>query len=284
MLTNHSAVSKLWQQLAIATNWPVLVAVSVLSSLGVISIWADKQEEGEKQLVFLTVAVGCMALFQAVNYAKIGRFAWAFYIFSLLLVIYTVVAEKVHGLPCCHEIKGVYAWLSFGSGAWSVSLEPAELMKIAFVLLLARYLRFRSNYRTLRGLLAPFALALVPIILILKQPDLGMAMLFLPVLFAMLFVAGAKIGHLALIAGLGMALTPIVWFSGDEHVPLCATSHKSSRSIRNSASIRFSIAITPPSTGQGLSDLPGDGGFCIRGCERKRVWEHSGRAIRAGSA
>lgn len=212
--------SKLWQQLAIATNWPVLVAVAVLSSLGVISIWADKQDEGEKQLVFLAVAIGCMALFQAVNYAKIGRFAWGFYLFSLLLIAYTVVAEKVHGLPCCHEIKGVYAWLSFGSGSASVSLEPAELMKIAFVLLLARYLRFRSNYRTLRGLLAPFALALVPIILILKQPDLGMAMLFLPVLFAMLFVAGAKIGHLALIAGLGAALAPIVWFSGAENVPV----------------------------------------------------------------
>ncbi len=212
--------SKLWQQLAIATNWPVLVAVAMLSSLGVISIWADKQEEGEKQLVFLAVAIGCMALFQAVNYAKIGRFAWGFYLFSLLLISYTVVAEKVHGLPCCHEIKGVYAWLSFGSGSASVSLEPAELMKIAFVLLLARYLRFRSNYRTLRGLLAPFALALVPIILILKQPDLGMAMLFLPVLFAMLFVAGAKFRHLCAIAGLGAVLAPIVWFSGAENVPV----------------------------------------------------------------
>lgn len=220
MLIDSIAVSKLWQQLAIATNWPVLVAVAVLSSLGVISIWADKQDEGGKQLVFLAVAVGCMALFQAINYSKIGRFAWGFYIVSLLLIAYTVVAEKVHGLPCCHEIKGVYAWLSFGSGVASVSLEPAELMKIAFVLLLARYLRFRSNYRTLRGLLAPFALALVPIILILKQPDLGMAMLFLPVLFAMLFVAGAKIRHLMLIAGLGVAIAPIVWFSGAEHVPV----------------------------------------------------------------
>ena len=47
------------------------------------------------------------------------------------------------------------------------------------------------------GLVPPFALAVVPVVLILKQPDLGMAMLFLPILLAMLFVAGAKIGHLA---------------------------------------------------------------------------------------
>ena len=73
----------------------MLVAVAVLSSLGVISIWADKPDDGQKQLIFLGVAVVCMPLFQAVNYLKIGRFAWGFYVFSLLLVLYTVVGAKV---------------------------------------------------------------------------------------------------------------------------------------------------------------------------------------------
>ncbi len=210
----------MWQQLAIATNWPVLVAVAVLSSLGLITIWTVNPADGKKQLIFMGVAIGCMALFQAVNYQKIGRVAWGFYVLSLLLIVYTVIAQKMHGLPCCHEIKGVYAWLSFGSGQRSVSLEPAELMKIAFVLVLGRYLRFRSNYRTLQGLLPPFALALLPIVLILKQPDLGMAMLFLPVLFLMLFVAGAKIRHLLLIGAMGLAFAPVLWFSGAEQVPV----------------------------------------------------------------
>ena len=66
-------MNKLWQQLAIATNWPVLVAVTVLSLIGVVSIWADKPIDGEKQLIFLGVAFGCMMLFQAVNYLTIGR-------------------------------------------------------------------------------------------------------------------------------------------------------------------------------------------------------------------
>lgn len=214
-------MSKFWQQLAIATNWPVLAAVAVLSCLGTISIWAYKPEDGVKQLIFLAVALVCLTLFQAVNYLTIGRYAWAFYGLSLLLVLYTVAAAVKGGpfapkgvavLPGVYNVKGAYAWISFGP----VSLEPAELMKLAFVLVLGRYLRFRSNYRTFSGLLTPFALALIPMLLILRQPDLGMMLLFLPVLFAMLFVAGARVVHLVAIVCIGLALAPLAWFSGHD--------------------------------------------------------------------
>src|SRR5688572_16333176 len=183
-------MNKLWQQLAIATNWPVLAAVAVLSTLGVISVWADSPADGQKQLVFLGVGVACMLAFQTVNYQILGRFAWGFYAFALLLVMYTVAGAAIGGktpIPFVRNVNGAYAWIHLGA----FSLQPAELMKIAFIMVLARYLRFRSNYRTLLGLLPPFALAIVPLALILKQPDLGTAMTFIPVLFVMLFVAGA---------------------------------------------------------------------------------------------
>src|SRR4051794_4482625 len=116
---------KLWQRLAIATNWPVLVAVGVLSALGVLSIWedtrADGGSDGPRQLVFLAVSILCMSLFQAVNYQKIGRYAWGFYFFSLGLILYTVLgAELSHGgltphpLPGIYYTKGACAWIKFG--------------------------------------------------------------------------------------------------------------------------------------------------------------------------
>jgi len=205
---------KLWEQLAIATNWPVLVAVAILSAIGVLSIWVSDPlgTAGMKQLAFLCVSFVCMMLFQAVNYQQIGRWSWPFYFFSMGLVAYTLVGAKVHSLPFVHETKGVYAWINFGP----MSLEPGELMKIAFVMVLARYLRFRSNYRTMKGLFAPFAVALVPVAMIMKQPDLGMASLFVPTLFAMLFVAGARIKHLILVALMGVAVVPLLWFCGDK--------------------------------------------------------------------
>ncbi len=205
---------RLWQQLAIATNWPILVAVAVLSLLGLVSIWTYRPPDGLKQLIYLCAAVVCLALFQWVNYQRIGRFAWGFYILSLLLVVYTVLGAALEKrnmpLPGVHAIKGACNWINFGP----ISLQPAELVKVAFVLVLARYLRFRSNYRTLSGLLPPFVLALVPLALILKQPDLGTALVFIPTLFVMLFGAGAKLTHLLAIMGLGMIVAPILWLAG----------------------------------------------------------------------
>ena len=207
-------MNRLWQQLAIATNWPVLVAIVVLSSVGILSLWADSPAEGQKQLIFLAVAIGSMAVFQMINYLKIGRFAWPFYIFSALLILYTVLGAMIGGdspLPLVKRVNGAYHWLNFKV----MSLQPSELMKIAFIMVLARYLRFRSNYRTFSGLLRPFALAMLPILLIFRQPDLGTALVFLPVLFVMLFVAGAKIKHLLAIVALGLAMSPFLWFCGE---------------------------------------------------------------------
>jgi cell division protein FtsW (lipid II flippase) len=150
-----------------------------------------------------------------VNYLVISRWAWPFYVGSLLLVSYTVVGSKIT-LPFVHNTKGVYAWINLGP----ISLEPSELVKIGFILVTARYLRYRSNYRTVTGLLPPFALALVPVVLILKQPDMGVAALFLPTLLAMLFVAGAKVRHMLLILAMGLMFVPIFWFAGQKEAPL----------------------------------------------------------------
>lgn len=212
-------MGRIWQQLAIATNWPVLVAVAVLAMFGLLTMYADSARNASdfnKHCIYLLVGLVCMAAFQAVNYQKIGRFATAFYVLSLLLILYTVIgAEFVQRgvpVPGIRKVNGAYAWIFFGPA----SLQPAELMKIAFVMVLARYLRFRSNFRTLTGLLPPFALALIPIALILKQPDLGTALIFIPALFAMLFVAGAKMRHLFAIVGMGLALAPVAWLSGTD--------------------------------------------------------------------
>jgi rod shape determining protein RodA len=211
-------MNRLWQQLAIGTNWPVLAAVAVLSTMGVTSIYVASPTDGPKQLVFLGIAAGVLFVMQTVNYLILGRYAWPLYIVSVLLVAYTLLGRLGDGhFPGVHAIKGACCWIAFPGG---VSFEPSELMKISYILVLARYLRFRDNYRTMRGMVTPFLLTLLPAVLILKQPDLGVAALFVPTLFALLFVAGAKVKHLLGIVGLGVVLLPLLWFSGDENIPL----------------------------------------------------------------
>src|SRR5258706_469761 len=169
-------MNKLWKQLAIATNWPVIVAVAVLSALGLVSIWAHSladvrsEKDVQRQLMYVAIGVTLMCAMQAVNYLQLGRWGWPFYILSLLLLIYTIIP----GVPMRQflgvvEVNGAKLWINLGI----LHVQPAELMKVAFCVVLARYLRFRSNYRTMLGLLAPFGLAVVPLLIILKQPDLG---------------------------------------------------------------------------------------------------------------
>jgi cell division protein FtsW (lipid II flippase) len=104
-------------------------------------------------------------------------------------------------------INGARRWIPLGF----FNFQPSEMAKLTFILGLASHLRFRENYRRLSGLLFPFGMTLVPIGLILKEPNLGTALLFLPVLYAMLFAAGARPRHLISVACLGVAVLPVLW-------------------------------------------------------------------------
>ena len=203
------------RQLSLSRAWPMLAAVAFLTALGVVSIWADSPAAGKKQLIFFGIATACLAAFQMVDYRIIGTFGVAFYAGSAVLICYTI-AGSVLRIPGVTNRNGAFNWIDFGP----FSLQPSELMKVAFVMVMARYLRWRSNYRTAAGLLPPFLLAAGPMLLILKQPDLGTALIFIPTLFAMLFAAGAKLKHLLGVAGLALACAPLMWLSGLPGVPV----------------------------------------------------------------
>ena len=203
------------RRLALARNWPLLAAVAVLAGIGLLTIAATQPEKAATQIAFLGIAILCMAVFQTVNYRRLGRWSLPFYLLSISLIAFTLIGSKI-GFAMVPRINGAANWIRIGP----VSLQPAELMKVSFIMLLARYLRFRENYRTIKGLIPPLLLALLPMGMILKQPDLGTALVFIPTTIAMLFVAGAKLRHFAAFAGMGLVLAPILWLSGQQGVPV----------------------------------------------------------------
>jgi cell division protein FtsW (lipid II flippase) len=103
--------------------------------------------------------------------------------------------------------NGAQRWIPLGP----ISFQPSELTKLAFILALAAYLVHQRRYREMKGLIAPFVIALVPIGLILREPDLGTSLVFLPVLFAMLFAAGARVRQLVFIVLIAIPLLPVMW-------------------------------------------------------------------------
>ncbi|MFO0840007.1 MAG: FtsW/RodA/SpoVE family cell cycle protein [Phycisphaerae bacterium] len=162
-----------------------------------------------RQGLFLVTGLGLMLLVLAPSYQKLGRSAyWAYWIVIGLLLL--LVIDRYIDLPLIPVKRFTRRWVELGP----FSIQPSEFVKVALILALARYLRFRDSYRRWIGLLPPFALTLLPMVLILLQPDLGTLLMLLPVLFSMLFVAGARMRHIGTIIIAGAAILPAFYFYG----------------------------------------------------------------------
>jgi len=203
--------------------WLLLAAALALSGLGIAGIYAAtaggsapapfQETPAARQTVWLLAALVVFVLTMIPSYTRLARYSYALYAFSVAALAAMAVMRRfdVEIPGFIYPINHAYSWIRIpGTG---LSLQPSEICKIGFIMSLAYYLRYRKNYRTFRGLLAPFVMALVPTALILYQPDLGTAMLFLPVLFLMLFAAGARGKHLLAIIAMGVLMVPVFYSS-----------------------------------------------------------------------
>ena len=161
-----------------------------------------------KQVKFAAVAAIAFIAVNLINYRKFGAASYWIYASVLLLLSVLLVGRYVINLPFVPEINNSHRWIKFGG---LPALQPSEICKIAYILALAWYLRYRSNYRRFTALVGPFLLTLLPMVMILLEPDLGTVLLMMPVLFAMLFVAGAKVKHLLIIILLTILISPLLW-------------------------------------------------------------------------
>jgi rod shape-determining protein RodA len=162
-----------------------------------------------RQLIFVVSGVALMLLVLAPPYQRLGRCAYLVYGLAIFALALLVIDRRVD-LPFVPVRRATRRWIELGG----LGLQPSEFMKVALVFALARYLRFRRTYRTWRGLIPPFLLTLAPMVLISFQPDLGTLLMLLPVLFTMLFVAGARLRHLLTIMILGAATAPLFYAYG----------------------------------------------------------------------
>lgn len=197
-------------------GWAMVLAAMMLTIMGLLGIYAGEAESGAlpagtlRQTAFLTVGLGAMVVVQAIGYRRLGNWSGVMYFVVLVLLGLLLVGKIVSLAPFITPRKGSYRWIFLGP----LNFQVSEIAKIVFIIALAWYLRFRTNYRTIAGLLVPFVLTLVPVGLILPEPDLGTSLLLPPTLFIMLFAAGARKRHLALFAGLTIVAAPIFYFSG----------------------------------------------------------------------
>lgn len=183
--------------------WSVVVAASLLVALGLAGISRGDQLAGSgslfsRQLIWIGLAVPALVVAACVPYRSLRPASYVLFGATVLLLLLVFLMPAHHGAR---------RWIPLGV----FDMQPSELAKLTFILAMAHYLMYRRNFRRILGLFTPFLLTLVPLVLVLKEPDLGTALLFLPMLFAMLLAAGARVRHLVLIGMLGVAVTPVLW-------------------------------------------------------------------------
>jgi rod shape determining protein RodA len=192
----------IWQGRLGGLRWTMVTAVALLLACGLACIYKYDPANYNRQVMWILIGIGAFVAVNLVDYRHLGHVSYLLFGLSLLLLAAVLAGKYLVKTDKIPMINGAYRWIKLGP----MQMQPSEMAKLAYILALAWYLRLRSNYRRFGGLIGPFVLTLLPIGLILKEPDLGTVLLFLPILFTLLFIAGARIRHLAIILLLGMAM------------------------------------------------------------------------------
>ena len=188
-------------------DWLLLGLVCAITAMGLVNLYSAGYNRGEgtplyiKQLYWLAVGLALMLLTLFYDYRHLEKLGYPAYLLSLLLLVGVMVAGKM--------VSGSRRWLPLGPFAF----QPAELTKIAIILVLATYFNRRPRLEKMRfkDLLLPGILVLVPVGLIIKQPDLGSGILVTLVAASMILFVGVHWRALAALALTLVVSSPMIW-------------------------------------------------------------------------
>lgn len=188
-------------------DWLFFGTMLAMTLVGIAFIWSSTHwlpnaTFAGQQLRWLGLSLLVLLVLLAFDYQHLTSVAYVAY----ALMVIALVLVLVPGIGVVRN--EARRWISFPG----FMVQPSEFAKIVVVLALARYLMYRKSCRRATGLVAPLLIVLAPMALILKEPDLGTALVLLPALLAMLYAAGAARKHLWGLIGAGLALAPLVYF------------------------------------------------------------------------
>jgi rod shape determining protein RodA len=189
----------------ISINWLLVILIVMVAGVGFAMLFSaaggNMDPWAKRQIVRFGVAFGIMIVVAIINIRIWLRYAYALYFLALALL----VAVEVAG----HVGMGAQRWISLGF----VNIQPSELMKIFLVLALARYYNASAieDIGRISRLFVPIMLIAAPTVLILRQPDLGTAIMVAMTGAVVLFLAGVRLWKFVVVGIAGLAAAPIAW-------------------------------------------------------------------------
>jgi rod shape determining protein RodA len=202
--------SRIADRLAAGMLWSGNLPVALLLVAGFLAVWSASYRSAEfgrgtyldfylKQIVWIAAGAGVFLFILSQDRRKVAKSSLWIYALCFAGVVAVIFFGRC--------INGSRRWIVLGP----MNIQPSELMKIGVVMALARILS-RRRIESLGDFLLPFAVVALPMAFILRQPDLGTSLLLFPVLFAMLYAAGAPVRKLLCVGVVLLAMVPVSYF------------------------------------------------------------------------
>jgi rod shape determining protein RodA len=187
-------------------DWVLASEVLALSVIGFIVVfsatsgYADISQLWKKQLFWFSISLFVMWLFSKIDYRFWMEASYIFYWISLLSLLGVLLLGE--------ETNGARRWIKLGI----LSYQPSELAKLSMLLVLARYIGSKTvELFYFRRFVFLLLLLGVPLVLILKQPDLGSALLLIPVSIILMYVGGIPVKWLSWLLVMSLVSCPLIW-------------------------------------------------------------------------
>ncbi len=191
-------------------DWTLLAMVLLLCTLSVFEIYSATLHTRytgfhTKQVFWILGGIIGMFLFAKIDYHKLIDFTpWFYGAFLFLLGI-----VLIPGIG--HKALGARRWIKLGP----ILFQPSEWVKLVLIVAVARYFaNLGGRSLTARDIFKAFVLVGVPMLLVLKQPDLGTSLTFAPILIAGLFLGGINLRQSLILLAAGAVFIAGVWTSG----------------------------------------------------------------------
>lgn len=196
----------LWKRI----DWNLVVTILVLNFVGLVNLFSathgphsvDVEPLFKNQIIWLSIGWSVFFLVTFIDYQLVAKLAFTFYGLNLLAVIFVTLHGDV--------ALGAQRWINFGF----FKFQPSETMKLCMIMALGKILSRRSPDGPglgLKELAIPVTIIMVPLVLIVEQPDLGTAMMLGAISGSMLFFMKIRRWILTTLVGAVIIAAPIMW-------------------------------------------------------------------------
>jgi len=198
----HPAIRRIEHYVTRNIDGTLLGLVLALMAVGIVVMVSASNLNAARitsQLANMTIALGVLWLFANIPPHYLMRLAFPLYVAGVLMLVAVALFGDV--------VHGARRWLDLGI----VRIQPSEFMKIAVPLAMAWYFERHEATLRLRNYAVATIMLAIPVALIVRQPDLGTAVLITASGFFVLFLAGLSWRVIAGIAAAGAAALPVMW-------------------------------------------------------------------------